>query len=861
MIDRSKKGITENAPIYLSLFSAGLCALFVAADFRLHALPSRPISIHGVVLALIVFALSLKPLNFEVGSGGMFVDLSEVALVFGLYCTDRRSLAIAVGVGIAGGVGMRQRRSPIKVLFNVSTLAAGYAIALFIFDIANRSSVKDVWSWLAVAVSVITLNLSTFIAVCGVLHFTGDPTSTNTIKQATIRNVVQSVFTSAIGISVLLLLTTGPFAAAMVTILIGGIVGLLRVNDRHRRDHEAYRIVHRLTEDLRSSDSLPKTLQTIAEHSVRSVNASSVTVIILGAQVHKTVVGPDLSVPIEGDTVYDSVVGSQKSMLLVNGSTSRAANTYLRSAGLRDLIAAPLMSNGIVIGYIVAANHVYEGDVFGRHDVELLEQIGAQAATSIRNHDLIGQLRVEAEKHLHQANHDPLTGLANRPAFLAIADSLLTTNGSSHRRRVRDGDLTSQPPVEDTTKVGLFFIDLNHFKAVNDSLGHQAGDELLLIISDRIRSVVPEDWTAARLGGDEFAIIGPFTDEGEIDSLVEDLQESIRRSVDIAGERLTPSAAIGVAFAPEHATTRAALMRRADVAMYAAKSSGERLYFRYHPEQENVTARQLELTAELRSAIPNKKLELCFQPKAELATGRITGVEALARWNHPRYGAISPDEFIPLAEQAGLIDDLTDFVISESTKLARDLSALGLGVEVSVNIAARTLRDSTFPDRFLKLLTAEEGIRPQVKFEITEREIVLESATTNEVMSRLRAAGVKFSIDDFGTGYSSLAYLIQLPVDEVKVDKSFTNFVCDSPHHRAIVKSVVDIASTIGLTVVAEGVEDVRTWEVLGSLGCAEAQGYLLSRPLPAAALTEWLLERKSNDGPLFSPFAERAAP
>jgi diguanylate cyclase (GGDEF)-like protein len=835
------------APVALAAIFAGLFGLFAASDLDLDRSPLQPISIPWFVLGLIIFGLSLKPLNFEIGSGGMYVDLSEMALVLGLYCTTRFGFFVAVLGGLGAGIWIRQRRFPVKILFNVCSLAAAYAAATFVFDLGKQPSIANPMSWLITAISVTTFNLTTFAAVCAVLRATGDSMTGQSLRRTATRNVIQSVFTAAIGLSTLLLLVTEPIAGVMIAIIIGGIVGLLRVNERNRRDHEAYRVVHRLTEDLRACESLQSTLLCVAEHTQKSVNATSVAIVTFGIHSEEAGVGPNRSLPSKGDLVWEAVITRRTSTLLFTPSTNRQSNAYLRNAGLRDLIAAPLLSDGSVIGMLVAFDHRYKADMFRKHDVELLEQIAAQASTTVQNHDLIGQLRVEAEKNLHEANHDTLTGLPNRTAFLAESDLYFKQLNESYKYAL--------PEDEAAEKIALFFMDLNQFKAVNDSLGHHAGDQLLITIAERIRSVLPAGWSAARLGGDEFAGIGRFVNDSEIDVFVNDLQEEIMRSVDIEGARLTPSAAIGVAVAPEHGTSRSALMRRADVAMYAAKGSGNKGYVRYHPDQENVTARQLELITELRNAIPQGLIELCFQPKAELRTGRITGVEALARWNHPRYGAISPDEFIPLAEQAGLIDDLTDFVIAESTRVSRVLSEVGLDVEVSVNIAARTLRDIRFPDRVLALLAVKNGIVPHLKFEITEREIVLESATTNEVMARLRAAGVRFSIDDFGTGYSSLAYLIQLPVDEVKVDKSFTAHVCDSPHHRAIVKSVVDIAATIGLTVVAEGVEDVRTWEVLGSLGCAEAQGYLLSRPLSASALQQWLLERSSQNGPLFTPF------
>jgi diguanylate cyclase (GGDEF)-like protein len=563
-------------------------------------------------------------------------------------------------------------------------------------------------------------------------------------------------------------------------------------------------------------------------------------------------VGPEFVLPALGDTVWKGTIDALKPVLCQrNGSGRFSRNDQV--TGVRDLVAVPMIRDETAIGMIVAVNHRYDSDTFQKDDVELLVQIAMISATEVRNYELIDQLRVEADRHLYDARHDSLTHLPNRVGFSDVVDSVLSRVLAT---AVAGLEEESQEVLEDEERMprravrraALMFMDLNQFKRVNDTLGHHVGDVLLVEIARRLASVLPPHWVGARLGGDEFAVIGTFEDDCEIDSFVDNLQSEFGRDIHCDGAVLNTSASIGVAIAPENGTTRATLMRRADVAMYAAKGSANRRFLRYQPEQENVTARQLEMVADLRVALDRKEVDVCYQPRACLLTGEVTGIEALARWNHPLHGPIPPDEFVPLAEQAGLIDQLTDLVMCEAVRVSRDLSTYGLDLEIAVNISARTLRDPLFPVRVFALLepSATEVPPVRLKFEITEREIVLDSTTTNEVMHRLRHRGVRFSIDDFGTGYSSLAYLTQLPVDEVKIDKTFTSHVCDSSHHRAIVKSVVDIAATIGLSVVAEGVEDQPTWEMLAALGCAEAQGYLLSHPLDVEHLRAWMLNRVS---------------
>jgi diguanylate cyclase (GGDEF)-like protein len=813
------------------LMSGAMLALFAIVafvDLRLGVRLDPPIRFGFLPLVLSLVVLTLRPINIEVGRGGLFIDLNEIALVISLFCTGRNSLLGATTLGFIIGLSIRQGSVPLKVAFNFGSYCAGYGLAALVFDLLGQTDVENPASWIAAAVAIGAFNAATLVFVRIVLHLSGDPMQASDARRAVAMNLGQSLVTACLGVASLLLLTVHPFTIGLIALLAAGTTVPVRAYTRLRQRHENLKTVHHFAGALRTCETFRSTVDRVLVETQNALNAQTVELIILGNGTSRSKLGDDRSVPEANDWIWNRVVRHQEPVLLAAKVRRRVERDYLAEYGLKDLVAAPMIHEGVVFGALVATGHRYEADTFRRVDLDLLATMANLAATTLQNHDLINQLRIEADTRLHEATHDSLTGLPNRVDFVTRIDGLVRD------RRPQSG-------------VALLFIDLNEFKSVNDTLGHHAGDELLVEVAARIGEILPRHWHASRLGGDEFSLAGEFVDLAEVDAVVSALQGSFKRPLDLEGIRFTISAAIGVALAPEHGTQRSTLMRRADVAMYSAKEAKSLHCVYYNADQENVTARQVDLISELRRAIPERGLTLCFQPKAKLTNGVIASVEALARWEHPKYGNITPDEFIPLAEQAGLIGELTDFVLVESMRVGMEWRSRGTNVNIAVNLSARTLRDESFPDR-LAAMAAESGFpASSLTLEITEREIMSQADLTITIMKKIRATGVRFSIDDFGTGYSSLVYLTQFPIDEVKIDKTFVRDACDSARHASIVRAVVEVAQTMGLTVVAEGVEDTRTWDTIRSLGCTEAQGFLLSRPVSSQVLEEWLHLRDSN--------------
>jgi len=429
-----------------------------------------------------------------------------------------------------------------------------------------------------------------------------------------------------------------------------------------------------------------------------------------------------------------------------------------------------------------------------------------------------------------QATHDALTGLPNR---VLLEDRLERALAAAERSR---------------HEVALLFVDLDRFKEINDTLGHSYGDELLRQVALRLGEVLRHGDTLARLGGDEFAVLLPSVrDRDEVQVVAARLRDALHRSFSAGGTTLDVEASIGIALSPEHGTTADELLANADIAMYCAKERKAGAVF-FDPAERVNTPSRLTILGDLRRALQSgDQLRLHFQPKYALDDERLIGVEALLRWNHPERGDVPPAEFIELAEGTGIIHALTERVLRDALAQSREWVDAGHEVAIAVNLSTRCLLDSGFPDLVERLL-AEHGVPPRLlRLEVTESAVMGDPARATEVLRRLHGLGVALSIDDFGTGYTSMAYLRRLPVDELKVDRSFVLGMTDNEHDAVLVRTAIDLGHNLGLTVVAEGVEQAAHVSALRALDCDVAQGYHYARPMPAAAITELLAQRPSS--------------
>jgi diguanylate cyclase len=432
------------------------------------------------------------------------------------------------------------------------------------------------------------------------------------------------------------------------------------------------------------------------------------------------------------------------------------------------------------------------------------------------------RLRQQVRLNVYQAEHDSLTDLSNRERFQQNAqdeiNKALTAN----------------------TRVAIAIIDLDRFKEINYTLGHRNGDRVLTALAHRLAVHVPnQDKKAiARLGGDEFGLILTAVDDFE--ETLSELRTLIGRDVNVSGFPLSVESSIGFVVAPDDGSDVGELMQRADVAMYEAKARHAGV-LRYDPAQNHYDAENLALIVELRLAIEANQLVLHYQPKATLADGTIQAVEALVRWQHPNRGLLPPDKFIPLAEQTDLIDKLTAWVIRQALTDLRAVSSSGPPISVAVNVSARNLGQPGFAGQVVDILSDVGVAANRLTVEVTETALLTDPDRAALVLAELDDAGVHVSLDDFGRGQTSLGYLSTLPVDELKVDRSFVFDMLENPAHAAIVRSIIDLGHNLGLRVVAEGVETDEVLAFLMLSGCDLAQGYYLARPMPLKALRDWL--------------------
>ena len=429
-------------------------------------------------------------------------------------------------------------------------------------------------------------------------------------------------------------------------------------------------------------------------------------------------------------------------------------------------------------------------------------------------------LRRESVRNAFMAEHDALTELPNRTLFRQRA----TTAIRRSRRRERT--------------VAVAIVDLDRFQEVNDTLGHDSGDQLLIELARRLAGAMRPGDTVARLGGDEFGLI--LRGAADVERLLRELRGVIDGEVELSGLPVSVQASIGYAVAPEDGTDVDELMQRADVAMYTAKS-GHVGVMRYDAASDHYDAGRLALVVELRHAIEEDQLVLHYQPQAALDDGRVAAVEALVRWQHPVHGLLYPDSFLPQAEQTDLIDRLTEWVLWTALRETESLRGGADALAVAVNVSARTISRPSFADEVIQILRAVEVSPDRLIIEVTETALLADPERAAGVLARLAEVGVRLSLDDFGRGQTSLRYLSSLPIHELKIDRSFVTDLCSNPAHAAIVRSMIELGHNLDLGVVAEGVETGSVLSALRSCGCDVVQGFLLARPMEREQVEEWL--------------------
>jgi diguanylate cyclase (GGDEF)-like protein len=473
---------------------------------------------------------------------------------------------------------------------------------------------------------------------------------------------------------------------------------------------------------------------------------------------------------------------------------------------IQAAMAAPVHENGAVVGGLVVAS--YRPRVYTKRDRDVLQVFAEHVSLAVTDH--------RTREKMHEAYHDSLTGLASRALFMDRLEQAIARAARQH------------------TQLGVLFIDLDRFKMVNDSLGHAAGDELLIGVADRLRSCLRVTDAAARFGGDEFAVV--LHDLGHAEQAVtvaRRINEVLETAFVINGKEVFVNASIGITFNTDGGVSAEDMMRNADLAMYQAKKTGTGQYERFRPAMQANLLRSLDLEAHLRRAVDRDEFVLHYQPIVELTGGRVNGVEALVRWRHPQRGIIPPLKFVPLAEETGLIVPIGLWVLHEACQQARawNLGRVGPPLTISVNLSARQVQQPDLPGVVAQILL-ETGLDPScLVLEITESLLLHDTEATMEQLQHLKALGLRLALDDFGTGYASLAYLRRFPIDIIKIDKSFVDEIACGPD-TSLARAIVQLGQTLRLGTVAEGIEAADQLAELRAAGCQLGQGYYFAKPL-----------------------------
>jgi diguanylate cyclase (GGDEF)-like protein len=831
-IDAAKQQLTASAAGRRT--SALSAVLVVGSVLGLRALGLHSVGGHRVILhwwsvALIAIIAEVMVVHVEFRREMYSLMFSEMVLVLGLFLATPRDLVVGRMIGEAIFLLLVQRQALRKAMLNLASFVAEVTMLLAVYRLLGQpADLARPVCWLAALAAVLAADLVGHVAVFQVLRWHGAQISFRSISAtAAITVPVNTSFALVIGI----LLVDRPWA----TLLLAGVGAFLLLSYRSytslRQRFDSLSMLYdftRLVSGAQRPDSVLESILGQAKDLMRAERAeiwlTDEPQSLLRLQVDdngRVTTGLDARF---GEAMHHWFATTDTASIIGCDALEPAAANMIRALGARDCIVAPITESGVVVGLLAVVDRLGETARFRESDRTMFATLANHASVALENGRLIDRLHHEARERRHEALHDALTGLPNRVLFGSrLREQLNVIAGTGAR-------------------LAVALMDLDGFKDINDTLGHQSGDVVLDEVARRISYAVGSVAVVARLGGDEFALMFPsLGSRPELEAVARRIREEVTKPILVEGMRINVNVSIGFAIAPDDACDAAILLQRADVAMYSAKAGNGNGVDFYEALRDENSTRRLTLGTDLRAAIDQRQLTVAYQPKVGLDDGQVVGMEALVRWRHPVFGQVMPDEFIPLAERTGIITELTAYVLQMALEHARTWHEAGHMWTVAVNVAMRNLLDGDFAVTVGDLL-AKSGVDPSLlTLEITETGVMSDPTRTIDMLDRLAALGLRLSIDDFGTGYSSLSYLQQLPVTEIKIDKVFVGELAVDPSAEAIVRSVLDLARNLHLSVVAEGVEDRRTWEHLRTLGCDMAQGYFLARPMPFDDVLMWL--------------------
>jgi diguanylate cyclase (GGDEF)-like protein len=830
-----QQALASAAALRTLTFSAALlvvCGLLLGFSDLLEPLRGQPmlqwwaIAPIAVLAQLLVFAVEFRRETYT-------FTFSEIPLVLGLFLADPVSLIVGRLAGELIFLVVKERQAPRKVILNLSAFLAETTVLLAVARVLGVSAdVNSPRNWAIALVAVAAGDLCGYAIVHRVLHWHGEQ-----VRFTAIVGLGGVIIPANVSFALLIgiLLDSRPWASLLLISIGAFLMMSYRSYSTLRQRFDSLSLLYdftRLVSGAKRPNAVLEAILGQAKDLMRAERAE----IWLSDGTGVLALSVDDSgqtsreLPQAAGDLASAWFEKRPGTTIVDVGVDQPDDEVLSLATMlnaRDAIVSPVTESGVTVGLVAVIDRLGEVKRFAEPDRMMFATLANHASVALENGRLIDRLHQEAKTREHEALHDALTGLPNRTLFAERLSQALNT-----------GRVPS-------LAVGL--LDLDGFKEINDTLGHQTGDIVLVEVARRLRATVPDDVLVARLGGDEFALMfQDVTSRTAVEAAARSLCEAISAPLSLDHMSVNVSGSIGLTLALVGADP-ATLLQRADVAMYSAKAGhGAGVAF-YDALRDENSPRRLRLATDLRSAVGTSDMRLAMQPKVTMATGEITGMEALSRWYHPELGEVPPDEFIPIAERTGCIRELTHAVLRQSAIEALVWHAQGLDWTISVNIAVRNLLDDSFVDTVAEVLRST-GCRPSLlMLEITETGAMFDAAKAVATLDRLADLGVQISVDDFGTGYSSLSYLQRLPASEVKIDKAFVQELHTDERANAIVRTILDLARNLGLHVVAEGVETEDMWNRLRELGCELAQGFYVARPMPADDVLAWAARWNSS--------------
>jgi diguanylate cyclase (GGDEF)-like protein len=803
--------------------AGGASLAMVAAHI---AAPATPVRIPLLLLAAAFFACECRAVHIHFRGEAHSLSLTEVPVVLGLFFAGTDTLLLATAIGVVCALKLVRRQATVKLVFNVAQFLLSTSVTVIVFRAiaGGRPDPLEPAVWGAVLAGTCAGSALAIALIATVVSLVENGLDVTKVLRSFRAGLIVTVTNSALAILGVALVWRAPAAGLLVVVPAATLFFGYRAYWTERQRRESLDFLHGTTQMIDDAPGIEAALVGLLNAACTMFRAERAEIIVFpfadGESARRTAVGPD----------SDDVVMADVDIADPSCEWARNAHHSLQA----DAIVAPLRGDSRTFGAFRVCDRRGQVDTFTAEDRKLFETLAAHASVSLENGRLektLNRLTELEERLKYMAFHDPLTDLANRTLFTdRVRQALL---------RVRR---QSRP-------MAVLFVDVDDFKLINDSLGHGAGDQLLVSVADRLaRCLRPPD-TACRLGGDEFAILLEDMRSGRDAVIVaERIMAALREPILLQDREVFVHISIGIATSDSGADDVEEFLRNADLAMYMAKADGKDRYRFFEPGMHAATIERLELKGEIERALVRDEFVVYYQPTIELRTGQVAGMEALVRWRHPTRGLVPPASFIPLAEETGQVVPIGRWVLDEVTRQAREWQGRFPSdppLTMSVNISARQLQDAGFVADVRRAL-ARTGLRPDsLILEITESVLVHESAI--EQLRNLKELGVRIAIDDFGTGYSSLSYLSRLPIDVLKMDRSFVCAMSRTPQEGALARAIIQLGQTLGVQTVAEGIEGAVQLAQLRQLDCDFGQGFFLSEPLDGDTMEACLVAARHS--------------